>query len=280
VLVDLIRDAIDARVGPDTGLVLSGGLDSSTVTALAPDLPCFTGYYDLPGFDERHYARLVSRGTHHFILISPQDFVDHFDAMAAHVKPPIQGMGTFGQFMVAKYVSEQGIEIALSGEGADELFGGYARTLVAAQERLPEGYENYQPPLDYPVDDLQAALDYDFDHLPDLLAVDDAMCAAWGIEAVAPFTDHRVVDYALSLPPEERVGKRHLRKAVRGIVPDAIIDRTDKMGFPAPYALWAQQEPVRSFVLDRIGYLPDPKTPWNRDWWYDLVHTTQSAVAA
>ena len=279
-LVDLIREAIDARVGPNTGLVLSGGLDSSTVTALAPELPCFTGYYDLPYFDERPYARLVARGEHHEIEITPQDFVDHFDAMCEHVKPPVQGMGTFGQFMVAKYVASQGIKIALSGEGADELFGGYARTLLAAGEPLPSGYEDYQPPLDYPVDDLEAALQYDLDRLPDLLAVDDAMCAAWGIEARAPFTDQKIVDYALSLEPEERVGKRHLRKAVRGIVPHVIIDRTDKMGFPAPYALWAQEEPVRSFVLDRIGYLPDPATPWNRDWWYDLVHTTQSAVAA
>lgn len=281
-LVDLIRQAITDRIGPNTGIVLSGGLDSSTVAALAPkDLPCFTGWYDWPGFSELEYAaQAVESQRIHAIQILPQDFVDNFDAMAAHVPQPIQGMGTFGQYMVAKYVSAQGIEIALSGEGADELFGGYARTLLAAGEPPPAGYDTYTPPADYPVDDLAAALQYDLDRLPDLLAVDDAMCAAWGIEARAPFTDQRIVDYALALDPTERVGKRHLREAVRGIVPDAIIDRTDKMGFPAPYALWAQEEPVRSFVLGRIGYLPNPATPWDRAWWYDMVNTTIYTDAA
>jgi asparagine synthetase B (glutamine-hydrolysing) len=279
-LVDLIEDAVDARVGPNSGLVLSGGLDSSTVTALAPALPTFTGYYDVPGFSEVKYAQMVAKGPHHLIEITPQDFVDNFDAMVPHVPRPLQGMGTFGQFMVAKYLSEHGIEIALSGEGSDELFGGYARTLLAAGEPMPEGYENYKPPADYPVEDLEAALQYDLDRLPDLLAVDDAMCAAWGIEARAPFTDQRIVDYALALKPTQRVGKRHLREAVRGIVPDAIIDRTDKMGFPAPLALWAQVEPVKSFVMDRIGYLPDPETPWHRDWWYDMIWTTNGAKVA
>lgn len=271
VLVDLIRAAIDDRLGDHTGIVLSGGLDSSTVTALAPPLRCFTGYYDEPGYDEREYAHIVGEGAHVDILITPEDFVGCFDAMVPHVKEPIQGMGTFGQFMVAKALSEAGIKIALSGEGSDELFGGYARTLLAAGEPMPEGYENYKPPADYPVDDLAAALQYDLDRLPDLLAVDDSMCAAWGIEARAPFTDQRIVDYALALDPTERVGKRHLREAMRGIVPDQIIDRRDKMGFPIPLVKWAQEEPVKSFVMDRIGYLPDPDKPWDRGWWHELI---------
>jgi asparagine synthetase B (glutamine-hydrolysing) len=184
---------------------------------------------------------------------------------------PIQGMGTFGQYMVARYLSAEGVEVALSGEGADELFGGYARTMLAAGEPLPVGYERYVPPSDYPVHDLAAALQYDLDRLPNLLAVDDAMLGAFNITARAPFTDLRVVSYALDLDPTERVGKRHLREAVRGVVPDEIIDRRDKMGFPAPLVAWAQEEPVRSFVLGRIGRLPDPDKPWHRGWWYELV---------
>ena len=278
-LIDLLRSAIRDRSSGNVGIVLSGGLDSSTVACLADrELPTFTGYYDLPGFDERQWAHLVAHPIHHDILIRPEDFVEHFDAMAAHVKPPIQGMGTFGQFMVARYVS-QFIDVALSGEGSDELFGGYARTLIAAGEKPMDGYEHYKVPDGYPVHDLAAALQWDLDRLPDLLAVDDQMCAAWGVEARAPFTDERIVDYALSLPPTARVGKRHLRNAVRGIVPDQIIDRTDKMGFPAPYALWAQEEPVRSFVQDRIGYLPNPETPWDRGWWYDMFKGRASAAA-
>jgi len=270
-LVDLLRSAIEYRTHGDyVGIVLSGGLDSSTVACLAPPLPTFTGYYDAIGFDEREYARLVGKGRHHEILIRPTDFVDHFDAMVKHLRPPVMGMGTFGQYMVARYAS-QFVDVVLSGEGSDELFGGYARTLMAAGEPAPVGYEDYTPPADYPLDDLAAALQYDLDRLPDLLAVDEQMLGAFGVEGRAPFTDQRIVDYALALPPGERVGKRHLRNAVRGIVPDRIIDRTEKMGFPIPLVAWAQEEPVRTFVMDRLGYLPDPTKPWDRAWWYALV---------
>lgn len=270
-LVDLLRQAVEFRTHGDyVGIVLSGGLDSSTVACLAPPLPTFTGYYDAVGFDERQYARLVGKGRHHEIEIRPQDFVDHFDAMCRHLRPPIMGMGTFGQYMVARYASNF-VDVVLSGEGSDELFGGYARTLLAAGEPLPVGYEGYVPPSDYPVQDLEAALKYDLDRLPDLLAVDTQMLGAFGVEGRAPFTDQAIVQYALALPPSERVGKRHLRQAVRGIVPDAIIDRTEKMGFPIPLVAWAQEEPVRTFVMDRLGYLPDPTKPWDRAWWYELV---------
>jgi asparagine synthetase B (glutamine-hydrolysing) len=279
-LIDLLRQAIADRIGERTGIVLSGGLDSSTVAALAPrEIPTFTGYYDLPDFDERVWARYAMHSEHHEIRITPEDFVGHFDAMAQWVKLPIQGMGTFGQYMVARYLSEQGIKVALSGEGSDELFGGYARTLLAAGEPLPAGYEGYQPPPDYPVHDLEAALQYDLDRLPNLLAVDESMLGAFGIEGRAPFTDPLIVAYALALEPRERVGKRHLRAAVRGIVADRIIDRTDKMGFPAPLVAWCQEDPVRSFVLERIGYLPDPSLPWDRGWWYDLFREREAAAA-
>lgn len=271
-LVSLIRTAVVDRIdGSSVGIVLSGGLDSSTVACLAPrTIPTFTGWYDEPGYDERVWARYAQHPIHHEIQITPQDFVDHFDAMKSHVRPPVQGVGTFGQFMVAKYLASEGITVALSGEGADELFGGYARTLWAAGEPLPVGYENYTPPLDYPPD-LAAALQYDLDRLPDLLAVDDQMTAAFGIEARAPFTDPAIVEYALSLPITERVGKRHLRNAVRGYVPDRIIDRTDKQGFPCPLVPWAQREPVRSFIGDRLGYVPDPSKPFDRGFWYELM---------
>jgi asparagine synthase (glutamine-hydrolysing) len=270
-LISLLRAAIADRLdGGNVGIVLSGGIDSSTVACLAPaHLPTFTGYYDEIGFDERHWAIRAAHTRHYEILIRPEDFVEHFDEMKTAQKPPIMGMGTFGQFMVASYLASCDIDIALSGEGSDELFGGYARQMMVAGMEPPQGYENYQLPEGYPTT-LKEALDYDYALLPELLAVDDQMTGAFGIEARAPFTDQRVVDFALALPVERRVGKTYLREAVRGIVPDAIIDRKDKMGFPAPLVAWAQREPVRSFVLNRIGYLPDPTKPWDRGWWLEM----------
>lgn len=275
-LLDLLRGAVfEAMRGTDIGIVLSGGLDSSTVACLAPRVPLFTGFYHAIGFDERFYARLaasVNGGEHHEIPIGPRDFVEHFDGMARSLSGPAlrQGMGAFGQYMVARHASDY-VRVLVSGEGSDELFGGYARTLIAAGEQPPLGYEDYVPPADYPVTDLEGALRYDWERLPDLLAVDEQTAGAWGIEGRAPFTDPAVVAYALSLEPRQRVGKRHLRAAVRGIVPDPIIDRATKMGFPVPLVAWCQRDPVRTFVMDRIGYLPESTRPWDRGFWYDLL---------
>jgi asparagine synthase (glutamine-hydrolysing) len=265
------RQAIAA---PNVGIVVSGGLDSSTVCAIArkyhPMIPTFTGFYDEPGFSELPYAKLVAGHNWTPIKITPQDFIDNFDDMVPFLREPFQGMGTFGQYMVAKKLAADGIEVALSGEGADELFGGYARLMIVAGENPPEGYENYEVPIDYPRD-LDAALAYDYERLPDLLAVDDQCLAAWGIQARAPFTDPAVVEYALALDPLQRVAKRTLKDAVRGLVPDQIIDRTDKKGFPVPLVQWAQG-PLRDFIGDRIGYVPDPDKPWDRQFWYDLLY--------
>lgn len=277
-LLPLLRAAVARAHYPvpwPVGLVCSGGVDSSTVACLAAELgtfPVFTGYYDEPGFDERDYARLVP-GSHHEILITPGDFVENFDAMVPHLKPPYQGMGTFGQFMVAKRMAEHGIKVALSGEGSDELFGGYARMMLVAGEPMPDGFENYKLPAEYPTS-LEEALEWEMAHLPDLLAVDDQVLAAHGIEGRAPFTDPAVVSFGLALPPRERLNKKVLKQAVRGIVPDAILDRTDKMGFPIPLAKWAQTDPVRTFVFDRIGWVPSPDHPWDRTWWYEMLEVT------
>jgi asparagine synthetase B (glutamine-hydrolysing) len=270
----LTARAVSDALGPNTGAVLSGGIDSSTIVAFAGDLPTFTGYYNGRAYDERPYARLVAGTNHHEILITPEDFVANFDAMLAAAKPPYQGMGTFGQYMVAKYAGWH-VKTVLSGEGGDELFGGYARLLWVAGEPLPDGYEGYQLPQGYP-HDLKEALAWDWERLPALLAVDEQMTTAFGLKAVAPFTDQRVVDFVLSLPPRERVGKKLLKEAMRGILPEQILNRTDKRGFPAPLVEWAQTEPVRSFVQERIGYIPQADRPWDRSWWIELCERSES----
>lgn len=268
----LAKSAVQADITGENiiGMSLSGGLDSSSVYKLTGNgIPCFTGYYEGERYDERPYASLVAGDEWHEIKITPQDFIENFDWMLKAAKPPYQGPGTFGQYMVAKYASKH-IEVMLSGEGGDELFGGYARLLIVAGEPRPDGYENYQLPDGYP-DTLEAALEWDYERLPDLLAVDDQMTSAWGIEARAPFTNPTIVDFVLSIPAKYRVGKQLLKQAMRGIVPDEILGRTDKRGFPTPFVEWAQG-PIREFVHDRIGYVPDPAKPWDRGWWHDLCN--------
>jgi asparagine synthetase B (glutamine-hydrolysing) len=269
----LIRTAVEAHVGPDSGVLLSGGIDSSTVAAYAPTLPAFTGYYRGKSYDERPWARIAAGERKHYeIEIKPDDFVKHFAAMRKCIKPPFQGPGTFGQFMVAKFASKH-VKVLLSGEGGDELFGGYARLQIVAGWPAPKGYERYVLPVGYP-DTVEAALVYDWERLPALLAVDEQVTKANGVTAVAPMLSPPLVEYVMSLPAHERVGKAALREAVRGIIPDEILARTEKWGFPVPFVDWAQKDPVRGFVEEKIGYVPPAAEPWSRKWWYDLLEAT------
>jgi asparagine synthetase B (glutamine-hydrolysing) len=278
-LVQLITHAVRASYGRDgrsVGVLVSGGIDSSTVVSFTPYIsPAFTGYYQGEAYDERQWARLaVKYRDHHEIEITPQDFVEHMDACLACLEPPFEGPGTFGQYMVAKYVSQH-VDVVLSGEGGDELFGGYARVMAVAGEPLPDGYEDYQLPDGYP-QTLTEALAHEWEHLPALLRVDAQVTSAHGLEARAPMAEYEpLIEFVMALPPEERVGKKTLKRAMAGIVPDAILNRTDKKGFPVPYVEWAQREPVKSYLRERIGYVPDPARPWDRQWWNDLCESSR-----
>lgn len=83
-------------------------------------------------------------------------------------------------------------------------------------------------------------------NLPMLLRWEDRNSMAFSIEARVPFLDYRFVELALGLPDEAKVGggvsKRALRQAMRGTVPDAVLDRKDKMGFVTSEALWVTRQ--------------------------------------
>jgi len=269
-LRDLIADAVRSHVRSNTGVLLSGGIDSSTVAYFAPELPLFTGYYKGDAYDERPWAALMAKGREwHEIEITPQDFIEYFDGMRAAIEPPFAGPGTFGQFMVARYVTNH-VGSVLSGEGGDELFGGYARLHLVAGLPAPEGYEDYELPPDYPTD-LREALDWEFSvNLPALLRVDAQVTRANELKAIAPMAENqRLIQHVLAQPPTRRVGKIMLKEAMRGLLPNEILNRKDKRGFPVPFVEWAQG-PLRDFIGERIGYVPDPEKPWDRKWWYDM----------
>lgn len=270
-LRDLLERAVRRHVADDTGVLLSGGIDSSTVAYFAPELPLFTGYYKGEAYDERPWAKLVAQNREwHEIEITPQDFIDNIDDFLNAIKPPYEGPGAFGQYMVAKYVSRH-VSTVLSGEGGDELFGGYARLHLVADIPVPDGFEDYELPIGYP-QDLEDALEWEWNvNLPALLALDEKVTRVNGLTAIAPMsTDIDVIHYAMELPADLRVGKVALKAAMRGRLPDEILSRKDKRGFPVPYVEWANG-PLRDFIGDRLGYVPDPAKPWDRKWWEDLT---------
>jgi asparagine synthase (glutamine-hydrolysing) len=149
-LRDLLEDSVrfHLRADVEVGSYVSGGVDSSLLAAMArdvrPDGPfkAFNGRFtDGPDFDESHYARALADDNGmelHVADIGEDDFVDHIARVIWHLDQPTAGPGSFPQYMVSKRVGEN-IKVVLGGQGGDEIFGGYARYLVAYFEQCIKG---------------------------------------------------------------------------------------------------------------------------------------------
>jgi asparagine synthase (glutamine-hydrolysing) len=92
--------------------------------------------------------------------------------------------------------------------------------------------------------------------LPALLHVEDRVSMAVSLESRVPLLDTRIVDLVTSMPPaiKFRGGrtKHALRQAVSGHIPEVVLRRKDKMGFPVPLSQWMRAGPVREFVADTL----------------------------
>jgi asparagine synthase (glutamine-hydrolysing) len=148
-LSQLVQDAVRIQVRADVpvGSHLSGGLDSSSVACLAAsviDNPIHTfsgGFLESEAYNETQYARLVARRTgsiHHEIYPTKDDFVFMLPGIMYAMDEPAAGPGVFPQACVSKLASEH-VKVVLGGQGADELFGGYTRYLIAYLEECIRG---------------------------------------------------------------------------------------------------------------------------------------------
>lgn len=162
-LLRMLEDSIRLQLRADVpvGAHLSGGLDSSTVVCLASSLleaPIHTfsgGFRNGPQFDETHYARIVANSTssrHHEVFPTATDFVDSMPKLAWHMDEPAAGPGLFPQYFVSRLASQH-VKVVMGGQGADEIFGGYARYLMAyLEECIRGGIEGTQEESKYVVD--------------------------------------------------------------------------------------------------------------------------------
>lgn len=134
-LGDTLRDSVALRLRADVpvGAYLSGGLDSSVITALAREeagerLQTFSVAFSDPLFDERAHQEEVARalGTaHHTLEIGPGDIAAAFPEVVHHAETPLVRSAPVPLFLLAQEVRRQGITVVITGEGADELFWGY-----------------------------------------------------------------------------------------------------------------------------------------------------------
>ena len=151
-LLDLLTDATRLRLRSDVpvGAYLSGGLDSSITSALAKDLnreqlSTFSVEFDNPEFDESCYQQEVVQrlGTEHHTIRCSHDAIGRiFPQVIRHTESPILRTAPAPLFLLSRLVREAGIKVVLTGEGADEVFGGYdifkEAKLRRFWSRLPE----------------------------------------------------------------------------------------------------------------------------------------------
>ena len=115
------------------GAYLSGGLDSAVTTAVirnftAAPLATFSIRFTDEGFDEGIYQRLMAErlGTsHHEIEVSPRDIAEVFPEVMRHVESPILRTAPAPLFLLARLARQSGYTVVVTGEGADEVLGGY-----------------------------------------------------------------------------------------------------------------------------------------------------------
>lgn len=130
----LLEDAVRRQLVADVpvGVLLSGGVDSSLVTAMAvriaPRVKTFTIRF--PGFgryDETEHARLIARhfATEHVELVAAESTVDLLSLLARQFDEPMVDSSMIPTYLVSRLVREH-CTVALGGDGGDELFGGYA----------------------------------------------------------------------------------------------------------------------------------------------------------
>ena len=261
------------------GVLLSGGLDSSLLVGLlaesgADNLLTFSvGFEDHPdeeGNEFRYSDQVVERfGTqHHKFHVLNDEVLKNLPAAVDNMAEPMFGQDAVAFYLLSEQVSKE-VKVVQSGQGADEVFGGYFwyPQMDAAEgsdlerfaphyfDRDHEEWLDMVPPAyrgpDYTAarvahglaqqgegEFLNRVLGFDVTTLivDDPVKRVDNMTMAWGLEARVPFLDHELVELVASMPPEYKTasgGKHVLKRIARGLIPDAVIDRP-KGYFPVP----------------------------------------------
>ncbi len=144
-LKELLQDSLKIHLRSDVpiGAYVSGGVDSSLIAILsAQHSPENTAFFhgrfrEYPGYDESAYAQFAADhagGVMHAVDITADMFRDHVAKVIYHLDHPVAGPGSFPQYEVSALAARH-VKVVLGGQGGDEIFGGYARYLVAYLEQ-------------------------------------------------------------------------------------------------------------------------------------------------
>ena len=231
-LENLLEDSIKLRTRSDVpyGLYYSGGIDSSLIST-------FHNFRHKFYFDDGKNWR--------------EDFFQTIEKIVWHLDFPVGSLSAYPLWKLAQ-AAQRKVKVVISGEGADEVFGGYVRYLPIAREwELRRQYPSYEylfnrhfpsyldgfakttarndnleyvkskikPYFEMFNDPINAMGFADFKLvLPSLLQMGDRMAGAFGLENRCPFLDRRIIEFGFSLPPELKVNGLELKFLLRKIL--------------------------------------------------------------
>lgn len=237
--IDELRAALEAAVHRQLmsdvpyGVLLSGGLDSSVISAIAkqyaarrieddnkteawwPQLHSFA--VGLKGSPDLVAARKVSEfiGTvHHEIHFTVEEALDALSDVIYHIETydVTTVRASTPMYLLARFIKSMGVKMVLSGEGSDELFGGYLYF-----HKAPDAKAFHE----------ETVRKLDRLHLYDCLRANKSL-AAWGVEGRVPFLDKEFIDVAMRLNPRDKmcgngkIEKHILRKAFEDYLPESV----------------------------------------------------------
>ena len=265
------------------GVLLSGGLDSSLVSAIAsrfrekrvedhdaspawwPRLHSFSvGFVGSPDLKMARKVAEFIGSVHHEIHFTEQEGIDAipdviyqletFDITTIRAATPM--------YLMARKIKAMGIKMVLSGEGADEVFGGYLYF-----HKAPDAREFHEETV------RKLAMLHKYDCLRA-----NKSTAAWGLEARVPFLDKEFLETAMNIDPAEkmcvpgeRMEKWMLRKAFEGYLPDEVLWRqkeqfSDGVGYGWIDSLKKRaEEEISDKLMENAAYRFPLKTPLSKE---------------
>ncbi|MGL1833934.1 N-acetylglutaminylglutamine amidotransferase [Rhodocyclaceae bacterium SMB388] len=293
ILLDGLRAAVKRRLVADVpvGALLSGGVDSSLIVGLmaeagVSELRTYNVGFEDVGDEkgnEFEYADIVAQRfstIHERIFVPESDLLARLPEAVEAMSEPMVSHDCIGFYLLSEAVSRHS-KVVQSGQGADEVFGGYhwypkldgsaqpvADYLAAFRDRDFDEYTAVVSPQWLAADESAAYVAERFNapgaHDPvdkalrldtTVMLVDDPvkrvdnMTMAFGLEARVPFLDHELVELAARIPARHKLahgGKGVLKEAARKVIPSAVIDRP-KGYFPVPALKYLQGS-----VLERV----------------------------
>ena len=286
-LHDALSDAVHRQLMSDVpyGVLLSGGLDSSITSALAkkfsskrvesndtqsawwPQLHSFS--VGLVGSPDLEAAKKVSEhigSIHHEVIFTIQEGLDAIRDVIYHLETYdiTTVRASTPMYLMARSIKSHGIKMVLSGEGADELFGGYLYF-----HKAPSAEEFHK----------ETVRKLDKLHQYDCLRANKSL-AAWGIEGRVPFLDKEFIDVAMRINPKdkminsERMEKWVVRKAFEEYLPESVAWRQKEQFSDGVGYSWIDtlKEVVDSAVTDEqmlnANFRFPLQTPQNKEEFY------------